>query len=108
MSLARSHSLGSWVLMKEEDTFLQKEPKGWCKMLTMGTPEYGEEGIRTSLTQKVSQLKCIYINARSMGNKQEVLEPIVLSESNIVAITETWWDDSHSWSAVVDGNQLFK
>ena len=54
-------------------------------------------------------LKCIYTNARSTGNKQEELEAIV-SQGNydLVAITETWWDHSHDWSAVMDGYKLFR
>ena len=44
-----------------------------------------------------------------MGNKQEELEAIVQLESyDTVAITETWWNDSHSWSVVKDGYQIFK
>ncbi|TRZ08490.1 hypothetical protein HGM15179_018622 [Zosterops borbonicus] len=27
---------------------------------------------------------------------------------DVVTITETWWNDSHSWSAAVDGYKLFK
>ncbi|PKU45859.1 rna-directed dna polymerase from mobile element jockey-like [Limosa lapponica baueri] len=44
-----------------------------------------------------------------MGNKQEELEAIVQQENyNIVAITETWWDDLHNWSAAINGYQLFR
>ncbi|KAK4823371.1 hypothetical protein QYF61_001719 [Mycteria americana] len=57
----------------------------------------------------ITQLKCIYINAHSTGNKQEDLEAIVQQENyDIVAITETWWDDSHNWSAAMDGYKLFR
>ncbi|GAB0208671.1 hypothetical protein GRJ2_003332800 [Grus japonensis] len=57
----------------------------------------------------VAQLKCIYTNAHSMGNKQEHLETIVQQENyDIVAVTETWWDDSHNWSAAMDGYKLFR
>lgn len=46
---------------------------------------------------------CVCISARSMGSKQEELEAIMQSKSyDMVAITEMWWDDSHSWSAVMD------
>ena len=69
----------------------------------METPEYGHEGIRITDTQKEAQLRCFCSSACSMGNKQEELEAIVQSESyDGVAITETWWNDSHSWSAVMD------
>jgi len=57
----------------------------------------------------IAQLKCIYTNERSMGNKQEELEAIVQQDSyDLVAITEMWWDDSHDWSAAMDGYELFR
>jgi len=56
-----------------------------------------------------AQLKCIYTNARSTGSKQEELEAIVQQDSyDLVAITETWWDRSHDWNAVMDGYRLFR
>ena len=58
--------------------------------------------------RSAAQLKCIYTNACSMGNKQEELEAIVQQDSyDLVAITGAWWDDSHDWSAVMDGYKLF-
>ncbi|KAM9628635.1 uncharacterized protein ACIBXB_017819 [Morphnus guianensis] len=80
---------------------------------TTEVPENGHVGIRASPPKKVAgsiaQLKCIYTNARSMGNEQEELESIVQQENcDIVAITETWWDDSHNWSAAMDGYKLFR
>ncbi|KAM9591497.1 uncharacterized protein ACIBXB_006298 [Morphnus guianensis] len=57
----------------------------------------------------MTQLKCIYANARSMVNKQQELEAIVQQDRyDLVAITETWWDDSHEWSAAMDGYKLFR
>ncbi|GAB0203638.1 receptor-type tyrosine-protein phosphatase zeta [Grus japonensis] len=56
-----------------------------------------------------AQLKCIYTNARSMGNKQEELEAIVQQDSyDLVAITETWWDDSYDGTAAMDSYKLFR
>ena len=44
-----------------------------------------------------------------MGNKQEELEATVQQASyDLVAITETWWDLSHDWSAAMDGYKLFR
>ena len=61
------------------------------------------------VTQPTAQLKCLYTNAHSMGNKQEELEATMLLESyDVVAITETWWDESHDWSATIDGYRLFR
>ncbi|GAB0203241.1 mitochondrial enolase superfamily member 1 [Grus japonensis] len=79
----------------------------------MEAPENGQVGIRASPLKKVAgsvaQLKCIYTNAHSMGNKQEEPEAITHMENyDIVAITETWWDDSHNWSAAMDGYKLFR
>ncbi|KAK4811067.1 hypothetical protein QYF61_016353 [Mycteria americana] len=60
-------------------------------------------------TRTTTQLKCLYTNARSMGNKQEELEAIVHQENyDMVAITERWWDDLHNWSAAMDGYKLFR
>ena len=43
------------------------------------------------------------------GNKQEELEAIAHQTNyDVVAITETWWDDSHNWSTAMDGYKLFK
>jgi len=48
-------------------------------------------------------------DARSMGNKQDELEAIVLLESyNLIAITETWWDESHDWNVALDVYWLFR
>ena len=55
-----------------------------------------------------AQLKCIYTNAHSMGNKQEELEAVIQQDGyNLVAITETW-DNRHDWHAVMDGYRLFR
>ena len=87
-------------MVKEEDNspFCRKNTR--CEATE--TPGCGHEGIRPTATQKEVQLRCFYTNARSTGNKQEELEEVVWSESyDIVAIMEIWWNDSHSWSAVM-------
>ena len=89
----------SCVLVKEEDDspFCRKNTSVGVRLVAVETPEYGHEGIRATATQKEAQLRCLYTNARSMGNKQEELEAIVWSESyDIVASMETWWNESHS------------
>jgi len=51
----------------------------------------------------------LYMKADSMGNKQEEVEANVLLESyNPIALTETWWDESHDWSMATDGYRLFR
>ena len=99
------------VLVKEEDDspFCGKKTRVGVRLVAMETHEYGHEGIRTTATQKEVQLRCFYNNAHSMGNKQEELDAIVQLESyDIVTITEMWWNDSHIWSAVMNGYRLFK
>ncbi|GAB0208991.1 hypothetical protein GRJ2_003364800 [Grus japonensis] len=57
----------------------------------------------------ITPLKCLYTNTRSMGNKQEELEVCVrLQGQDLIAITETWWDSSNDWNAVMDGYILFR
>ena len=80
---------------------------------TMEAPKNGHIGIEASPPRKVAgsvaQLKHIYTSACSMGNKREELEAIVQQENyDIVAITETWWDDLQNWSAAMDGYKLFR
>ncbi|GAB0203486.1 hypothetical protein GRJ2_002814200 [Grus japonensis] len=56
-----------------------------------------------------AQLKCLYVNTRSMGNKQEELETCVcLQGYDIIGITETWWDGSYDWSVGMEGYRLFR
>jgi len=60
-------------------------------------------------TWSTTQLKFLYTNACKMGNKQEELEAITLLRSyNLVAITETGWDESHGRSVAIDGYRLFR
>jgi len=69
-------------------------------------PRHGIPGLGVRVT---AQLQCIYSNAHSMGNEQEELEATVWQDSyDLVAITETWRDDSHDWSAAMDGYKLFR
>ena len=57
----------------------------------------------------IAQLKCVYTNTHSKGNKQEELEAIIQQDSyDLVAIAETWWDNSHDWHAVMNGYRLFR
>ncbi|PKU29035.1 mitochondrial fission process protein 1 [Limosa lapponica baueri] len=85
-----------------------------------GAPEVVEVNRETSVrhlkgcspkkvAQPTAQLKCLYTNTRSMGNKQDELETTMLLESyDIVAITETWWDKSYNWSVAIEGYKLFR
>ncbi|GAB0208750.1 hypothetical protein GRJ2_003340700 [Grus japonensis] len=56
-----------------------------------------------------AQLKCLYANARSMGNKEEELETCVcLQGYDLIGITEMWWDSSYDWSVGMEGYRLFR
>jgi len=57
----------------------------------------------------VTSLKCLYTNTHSMGDKQEVLEICMQSQGHdLIAVTETWWDSSQDWNAVIDGYTLVR
>ena len=44
-----------------------------------------------------------------MGNKQEELETVVqLGKYDLIAITETWWDESHDCNTLIEDNRLFR
>ena len=77
------------------------------------TPVKYLKGIKGCSSKKVprptAKLKCLYTNAHSMGNKRDKLEATVLLESyDLIAITETWCNESHDWSAATDGYRLFR
>lgn len=59
-----------------------------------------------------AQLKCLYSNARSIGDKQEELEAAVEFENyDLIAVMDTWWDGSHHWNtgiAGIAGYELFR
>ena len=56
-----------------------------------------------------SQLKCLYTNASSVGNKREELETVVhLENLDLIAITEIQWDDLHNWNTMMKGYELFR
>jgi len=56
-----------------------------------------------------AQLKRLYANAGSMGNKQEELEMRAhLRGYDIISITEMWWDRSYDWSIGMGVYRLFK
>jgi len=61
------------------------------------------------VTRPTAHMKCLYMNTCIMGNKQEELEATMLLESyNLIAITETWWNESHDWSVALDAYRLFR
>jgi len=58
------------------------------------TPVKYLKGIKGCSSRKVTpptaQLKCLYTNAHSMGNNQELKATVLLESYGLVAITETW------------------
>ena len=101
----------SCALVKEEDNspLCRRNTRAGMRLVAVETPECGDEGIKVTATRKQTKLRYLYTNAHSMGNKQEELEAIVCSESyDIVAIMEMWWNNSHSWSAMMEGYRLFR
>ena len=43
-----------------------------------------------------AQLKCIYVNAHSMGNKQELEAIVQQANYDFFDIMEIWWNHSHN------------
>lgn len=57
----------------------------------------------------LAQLKCIYSNAHTLGNRQKELEAIMQQEGyDTFAITEPRWDGLHDWSTAIAGYRLFR
>lgn len=54
-------------------------------------------------------LKCLYTDAHSMRNIQDELEALVSSQSyDIIGISEMQWNESHNWSAWLEGYRLLQ
>lgn len=72
-----SKTLQSCVWVKDEDDIplCRKDTRVGGRLVTVETPEYGQEGIRASPSQKVAQLRCIYTNACSLGNRRSWRPP---------------------------------
>ncbi|KAJ7411667.1 hypothetical protein BTVI_48805 [Pitangus sulphuratus] len=63
----------------------------------------------TGIGYNVPHLKCFYTNAHSIRNKQEELKALAQSQRfEITGISETWWDETCDWSALLDGYRLFR
>ncbi|KAJ7402704.1 hypothetical protein BTVI_83987 [Pitangus sulphuratus] len=78
--------------------------EGFETRLSREKPKGGKPGLGVI---SAAQLKIIYPNAHSLGNKQEELEAIVQQRNrDIVTITEPSWDDSHDWNSAMDGYML--
>ncbi|GAB0186117.1 hypothetical protein GRJ2_001077000 [Grus japonensis] len=76
-------------------------------------PEVQQKGIPATPASKSAslraQLKCLYANAHSMGNKQEELETCAhLQGYDFNGIMEMWWDGSYDWSVGMEGYRLFR
>jgi len=79
---------------------------GDINQVTRDEPRHGMpvSGVRLTV-----HLKCIYTNAHSMGNKEEELEAVTQQDSyDLIAITATWWDDSHDWRIATDSYKRFR
>lgn len=47
------------------------------------------------VTGLIVQLKCLYTNAHSFGNRQKLEASVHLENYDLITITETWWDTNH-------------
>jgi len=85
------------------------EVSGANKKIPMKHLKGKKECSAMKVTRPTAQMKCLYTNACSMGNKQEELEAVMLLESyDLIAFLETWWDESHDWNVALDGYRLFR
>ena len=98
--------------MREGDTF--NSPVGKPRV-GMASPEGGNASRNVyaapgSTKGSREHLKRLCTKAGSMRNNQDELESLVSSQSSALSgITgETWWHESHNWSAGMEGYRLFR
>ncbi|XP_009703249.1 PREDICTED: syntaxin-binding protein 6, partial [Cariama cristata] len=58
--------------------------------------------------EKTEELKNSAQQFAETAHKEELEAIMQLENYDIVAITETWWDNSHNWSVAMDDYKLFK
>lgn len=64
----------------------------------------GDLGSKARVFHK--ELRCLYVNTQSLRNKFEV--PVYEGRYDIVAIIETWWDETHDWNVLLEGYNFKK
>jgi len=91
------------------DELRAPEVVGANKETSVKHPKGNKGCSSVKMTWPKAQMKCLYMNVHNMGNKQEELEATVLLESDdLIAFTETWWDESRDWSVAIDSYRLFR
>ena len=98
-------------MMGEGSVLGDREARG--NTVTLGKPQTRPGGIREGPSEKatrpIAKLKRLYTNARSKGNKQEELETVAqFRKYDLIAIMETWWDESHNWNTLIEDYRLFR
>ena len=62
-----------------------------------------------SMESSEAYLECLYTSTHSMRNKQDELEVLVSYWNyDIIDISEIWWNESHDWSAGIEGYRIFR
>ena len=60
-------------------------------------------------TRPIAKLTCLYTREHSKQNKQKKLETVAqLGKYDLIAITETRWDESHNWNTLIEDYRLFR
>lgn len=77
-----------------------------------GNLRFGSEFCESSskkVTQPIAILKCFYTKAHSTGNKRNQTETMLqLKNYDLIALTETQWDESHNWNTMIEGYKFFR
>jgi len=93
-------------------TLIYSQVIGWKSISTIvmsNAPQPFKKGSAKKVRWSIDQMKCLYTDAYSIGNKQDELVAAIQPESYyIITDTETWWDQSHDWSTVTNGCKLFR
>ncbi|PKU48831.1 hypothetical protein llap_903 [Limosa lapponica baueri] len=112
-----SFNSSAWALIPEAESVVSAsnrcpEPGGGSQV-SRRTPGVQHKGLPVIPASKSAslgaQLKCLYANPRSMGNKQEELETCAcLQGYDHIGIMETWWDVSCDWNVGMEGCRVFR
>ena len=97
------------VPLSDRREAVNTDTSGSNREIPVNCPKRIREDFSKNVTRLIVQLKCLCTDACNVGNKQEELVSMVQLENyDLIAITETWWEESHNRNTAAEGYKLFR
>lgn len=92
---------------------LQRKARELCQFRKqqgkpLNCPKESCEGFSEKVMLLIAQLKCLYTNECSLRNQQNLETTVQLENYELIAIIETWQNDSHDWRMMIEVQKVFR